>query len=103
MLALFVCVMCSFTFKPSWDCCTEEGKKACEFYEKQKIYIHPSQVHVGTNGMFVDFGGDFCRVSEILEDENGMYVRDVGFWWRCRNGHPNPPWRVTCQVPGCNG
>jgi len=67
---------------------------------QSRINIKPEQVHVNDNGLFIEIEGTFYQVAQICQDEQGYFIPYTGFWWICTNGHPNPPWRSTCQV--CN-
>jgi len=91
---------CSFVAKPHWDISTKKGQEEWEKVQKEKIYISSDQIKITPEGMYVLFNGEPFQVAEILQDENGIYVRHLGFYWRCKNGHPNPPWNLVCWVCG---
>lgn len=68
--------------------------------QQSKIYVQADQVHVTPEGLFIEIAGNLYQTAQISEDENGFYVPHVKFWVECPKGHPNPPWRFTCQVCG---
>lgn len=53
-------------------------------------------------GIFVPVNGEIVPVEGIMQDSGGMYYLGLGYWI-CTHGHPNPPWRLKCLVPGCPG
>ncbi len=59
---------------------------------------------MSSEGIFVVTEEGLLPVQGIMQDAQGIYYVSLPLgYWKCRNGHPNPPWRLTCAVPGCNG
>lgn len=61
-----------------------------------KIYVQPDQIYVNDEGMFVEVEGNLYQVTQIHQDENGIFIPCARFFWYCPYGHPNPPWRLIC-------
>lgn len=73
-------------------------------FNMEKEYISPDQVFVSEDGIFVIENGELSPVCGIMQDSEGLYSLKLPLgYWKCRNGHPNPPWNATCAVPGCRG
>ncbi len=71
-----------------------------DFLQQSRIYVQADQIHVTPEGLFVEIAGNFYQAAQISQDENGFYIPHAKFWVKCPRGHPNPPWRLTCQVCG---
>jgi hypothetical protein len=79
---------------------------------KDRLYLRSDKVHMGEKGPSVqtkngDFGGlsfdektglFFLRVPSSFSLEGSEAIWD---YWRCSNGHLNPPWSVKCGVLQC--
>lgn len=99
-LGILSCTFCAFAqAKPSNASYGNKIEKS-DVHQKSRVYVTHEQIYVNCEGIFVEVKGDLYQVSQICEDENGIFVPHVGFWWRCPNNHPNPPWRIACQVCG---
>ncbi len=68
--------------------------------QKSRIYVESSQIHVLSEGLFVEIEGNLYQVSQICQDENGFFIPRADFFWKCPKGHPNPPWQYPCAVCG---
>ena len=101
-MAKYLCIfiLCVMGLGRVYACSDHPEQDLCDQQCFGKIYVKEHQVKITDGKMYIEFDGEPCRVSEILEDEKGIYVNSVSFWWVCRNGHPNPPWRIICMV--CN-
>ena len=94
-LAIVSYTCCAFAHENSQRTCAIENP---DIPQQTRVYIHPEQVHVCVEGIFVEFEGAPFQVAQICQDELGFYVPQAKFWIKCPAGHPNPPWRTTCQV-----
>lgn len=66
--------------------------------QQSRVYVRPEQIHIDSQGIYVQIGGNLYQVAQICQDENGFYIPHAEFWKYCARGHPNPPWRLICQV-----
>jgi hypothetical protein len=99
-LVILSCAFCAYAHTNSnaafWDSKIEKS----DIPQQSKVYVQAEQIHINDEGIFVEIAGNLYQVSQICQDENGFYVPHAEFWVKCPRGHPNPPWRTTCQVCG---
>ena len=74
-----------------------------------RIYIRPSQLMIGQNGIFINHNDIVMSVNFIACDELGIYFTTANFEsekyeaWICPNKvclHPNVPWNTSCSKCG---
>ncbi len=84
-------------------------------YFEDKLYFHPEKVHFSEEGPSLETEkGDSIGLELLSFDErSGCFFLRVppsfsleasdAIWdyWRCSNGHLNPPWSLKCGVLQC--
>jgi hypothetical protein len=99
-LGFLSCALSAFAHAKSDSSFYGTRMEQSDIPQQSSVYVNPEQIYVNAEGIFIEISGNLYQVSQICQDESGFFVPRVDFWWRCVNGHPNPPWRLTCQVCG---
>jgi hypothetical protein len=96
-LGVLSCTFCAFAHEnKNYNCKIESS----DIPQQARVYVQAERIHINAEGLFVEVAENLYQVSQICQDENGFYVPHAEFWVKCPNGHPNPPWRIVCQVCG---
>lgn len=84
----------------------DELRKMDTKSQGEKIYVKPSQIHIESDGIFVNLSNQWIPTESIHLDSNGVYVTSassdrVSFSWTCpKCGHENSWYHNSCQVCG---
>lgn len=100
VLGMLSCTFCAFAYTDLNASFFECKMEKTNIAQQSRVYVQPEQIHVNLEGIFVEIARTLYQVSQICQDEHGFFVPHAEFWWKCPNGHPNPPWRLSCQVCG---
>lgn len=100
LLGVVTSSFCAFAHTNSRELDCTQRIEQLDIPQQPRIYIQADQIHVTVEGLFVEMEGNLYQVAQVSQDENGFYIPRAEFWVTCPNGHPNPPWRFTCQVCG---
>ncbi len=80
----------------------------CEdFSPCEKNYVHPSQIHIEPNGIFIHVYGRWFKTEALYMDAGGPYFTnalqdDWSIYWKCpRCGFLNGPLDNRCKNPNC--
>ena len=71
-----------------------------------KFYVHPSQLSISENGIFVRLGEEWFPAEAIHRDAFGIYATGIvdnariDTSWHCTQGHRNEWWRIHCKECG---
>jgi hypothetical protein len=98
-LGFLSCAFCAFAHTNA-NAFYDSKTEIANIPQQARVYVQPDQLHINTEGLFVEVTGNLYQVAQICQDEAGFYIPHAEFWWKCPNGHPNPPWRLICQVCG---
>lgn len=75
------------------------GEEARFDVAPEKIYLDSSKIHIEGKDIFVYLNESWTKATALHTDTNGIYVMMVDSW-KCRDGHPNPPWATRCWTCG---
>ncbi len=79
LMVFFASVFC--TLYISADCC--RTKADAVFSPTEKMYIHPEQLSVSEQGIFVLINQEWFQTNSLLSDVQGLYVQTL---WPQENG-----------------
>lgn len=80
---------------------------ASAYENQEKVYLHPDQIVIRENEIFIHLKGNVYSVNGIFRDENGLYisskniVNEHSFSWTCPLGHPSPDGSGMCNRSNC--
>lgn len=100
LLGFVTSTFCAFAYTNSKVPDSTPNNGLLDVPQQARVYVQADQIYVNEGGLFVEIESNFFQVAQISQDEKGFYVPHVDFWVKCAKGHPNPPWRATCQVCG---
>jgi hypothetical protein len=85
----------------SYAVCAKEP----QFAANKKVYVHPSQLYILENGIFVSMQNEWVPAESVHMDANGVYVMvdnaSNGAWYCRYCNTANPAWRTECKNQAC--
>lgn len=67
----------------------------------EKYYLQPGALFMNEEGLFADVEGILYPVISVKRDEQGVYVEEWEYKWKCQEcKKPNPIWFSFCAWCG---
>lgn len=105
LLCSFFCLTFTTVAFSSTSDCSSEGSLVSSKVDSssdEKLYLPAESLLTDAGKLYVKIEDQLYQVSSVFSDDLGIYVAKASFEERivavCPNGHPNPPWNLTCAV-----